>query len=112
LSGIEQRHHRLEQLGDQWDQRRGHPQHDADRNAEREPTERGAKGCLKMRPDAAVGEQIVERRANLAWRRQIKRIEHAGAACRLPQREQHYQGGCLASPGKVRSASHQAASAR
>ena len=58
---------------------------DADHDAEREPAQRGGEGRLEMRPDAAVGEQLVQRGADLARARHEQRVEHAGAAGRLPE---------------------------
>src|SRR5215469_16890301 len=78
----------------------------------RETAKRRGEGCLKMRPDAAVGEQIDQRGADLARAWQKKRIEHAGASRRLPQRQQQQQGGSAAGPGKACGANHHAASAR
>ena len=84
----------------------------ADGDAERETAERGGEGCVEMRPDAAVGEQLDERRADPARVRHIQWIEHAGAAGRLPDREQDRECGELAHPGVAGIEKHHAASAR
>src|SRR5262245_43113305 len=81
---IEQRHHRLEQLRKERRKRGSDAEHDAGEDAERKSAKRGGKGCFEMRPDAAVGKKLDERRSNAAWTRGIDRIEHVGVAGRFP----------------------------
>ena len=69
-------------------ERGGDAEHDADDDAERQPAQRRGEGRLEVRPDAAVGEQVDERGADPARARREQRIEQAGAARRLPEREQ------------------------
>ena len=110
--GVEERHHRLEQLRDEPDECRDDAEQNANDDAERKTAERGGEGCIEMRPDAAVREQVDERRSNPAGVRHIHWIEHVGTAGRLPDREQNRECGKLAYPGIAGLAEHQAASAR
>ena len=110
--GVEHAHHRLQQLGNEGNQRGGNAQQDADHDAERQATQRRREGRLEVRPDASVGEQVDERDPDPAWARREQRIEQAGAARRLPQREHQPQRDQPAQPGIARIEHLHAASAR
>ena len=85
--GVEQRHHRLEQLRDQRDERGENAQHDAGDDAEGKSGERGRERRLDMNPNAAASEQLDERGADLARAWRIERVEQPGATRRLPDRQ-------------------------
>jgi len=86
--------------------------HDADRDPQRQSAERGDEGRFEMRPDAAIGKQIRQRRADPARHRRIHRVKHAGLPGRLPDRQQQREGGELTHPGVARIEPHHSPSAR
>src|SRR5207244_4312616 len=96
--GVEHRHYRRQQFGNQRDQRADDAEHDPNHDAEREPDNRGRKSGFKVWPDATVRKQIVKRRRDGARHRHEQGIEHASAPGRLPDDEQEAERDQLAQP--------------
>src|SRR5262245_61339099 len=110
--GVENGHHRLDQLRTEANKRGDDAKRNADGDAERETAERGSEGGFEMRPDASIREQISERRPDPARVRRIHWIEHVGVAGRLPDREQAGENAKLAQPSIAMIKENHAASAR
>ena len=90
--GVEQDHHRLEQLGQPREQGRREPEHDAAGEAGGEAGDGRGRGGAEMRPELAAGE-VEHHPADRGRGRRVERVEPADAGEQLPHREQDHQCG-------------------